>query len=471
MIAEYKRDLQHNYMILPLTGEKEENNYQLRMAENNQIKGLLPLHTLRLDGVLQIHYEITSRKPLDMIYEKKKMKYEDILSLLSLIKEALDGVQKYLLNASMLLFDPQFIYMDSAQEGIQLCFYPGEEETAPIHLLAEFILRKLDHEDRQAVMLGYRFYQASTENNFSLPLLIRDVLNELREEEQKEQEKEQWREIRSKEMMPDLADELSLDGSFEEDKPAQKKRRERKRQSTEKRNDRRKAKTEDKTLDSSPKRKNNFPIALLTFIINFLSFLICILLYYFSYISLITAGGIFFALLALSVLLTLLIQKRTGKSTKKAWADPDEEEYLKLQAQMYDLTPEPPLKREKEEAADDEEAEETQFLFQNEASEEASAYGLKLISRDGRYPDLILNRERMIIGKKLGDADLVLEEKSISRLHAAAEIQDEKVYIQDLNSKNGTFLNGERLMIREKKQLRPGDNVRFAEIEFIAEII
>ena len=73
MNAEYKRDLQNNYLILEAP-EAEEDDYRLRMAEQNEISGLLPFHSARKNGILYLHYEITSRQTLESVYERWAMK-------------------------------------------------------------------------------------------------------------------------------------------------------------------------------------------------------------------------------------------------------------------------------------------------------------------------------------------------------------------------------------------------------------
>jgi hypothetical protein len=56
------------------------------------------------------------------------------------------------------------------------------------------------------------------------------------------------------------------------------------------------------------------------------------------------------------------------------------------------------------------------------------------------------------------DGDLVLEDPEISRRHAVVRRSGASVVVEDLDSTNGTFVNGER--IRSPKAVRPGDQVR-----------
>ena len=73
----------------------------------------------------------------------------------------------------------------------------------------------------------------------------------------------------------------------------------------------------------------------------------------------------------------------------------------------------------------------------------------------------------MAIGKKKGEVDLVLEEASVSRIHARITNVDGKYYLEDLNSTNGTFRNGLRMQPYEKKMLEEGDEIKCGKVAFI----
>lgn len=72
-----------------------------------------------------------------------------------------------------------------------------------------------------------------------------------------------------------------------------------------------------------------------------------------------------------------------------------------------------------------------------------------------------------IIGKRRDSVNLVLNDYSISRVHARiVEIGGEH-YLEDLNSTNGTFKNGLRLQPYEKRKLEEHDEVKFGKLEYI----
>jgi pSer/pThr/pTyr-binding forkhead associated (FHA) protein len=84
-----------------------------------------------------------------------------------------------------------------------------------------------------------------------------------------------------------------------------------------------------------------------------------------------------------------------------------------------------------------------------------------------------LGRERrfegtapLLIGRDR-DAQLVLADSEVSRRHARLETQDGTVFLRDLGSSNGTFLNGRRLT--SAIEVREGDAVDVGTTRLIVE--
>jgi hypothetical protein len=72
-----------------------------------------------------------------------------------------------------------------------------------------------------------------------------------------------------------------------------------------------------------------------------------------------------------------------------------------------------------------------------------------------------------VVGRS-NKADLKLADPSISQRHALITETDQHVWIEDLNSSNGVFVNS--LRIREKTPLRPGDAILLAQTELLLSI-
>ena len=62
------------------------------------------------------------------------------------------------------------------------------------------------------------------------------------------------------------------------------------------------------------------------------------------------------------------------------------------------------------------------------------------------------------------DCDVVLQSSAISRRHAALAVRDDQLWLSDLNSSNGTFVND--LKIVQETLLAAGDIVQFANLKF-----
>ena len=70
-----------------------------------------------------------------------------------------------------------------------------------------------------------------------------------------------------------------------------------------------------------------------------------------------------------------------------------------------------------------------------------------------------LDRESYLIGR-LPDCDIILPDRSVSRRHARIYLRGDRYWIEDLGSKNGTYINGEPLT--EPRPLDDGDEIQIA---------
>ncbi len=71
--------------------------------------------------------------------------------------------------------------------------------------------------------------------------------------------------------------------------------------------------------------------------------------------------------------------------------------------------------------------------------------------------NIVLNRTPFTVGRKV-DKDLVIADPRVSRDHAQIVQEGMDFYLQDLGSKHGTFINGERV---QRQKLERGDRLEF----------
>lgn len=93
---------------------------------------------------------------------------------------------------------------------------------------------------------------------------------------------------------------------------------------------------------------------------------------------------------------------------------------------------------------------------------------LVLHPSDGEPFEVDLEEKDNSLGRSTG-CDIVVDEDGVSRDHARIVVKGRKATIEDLESRNGTFVNGKRV---ERQELRDGDRIRLgpeAELEYVDE--
>ena len=88
---------------------------------------------------------------------------------------------------------------------------------------------------------------------------------------------------------------------------------------------------------------------------------------------------------------------------------------------------------------------------------------LKVLKGSGAGKEIKIPTPKCVVGR---DEDCHLRPKSdaISRRHCILYVRDGQLQIRDLKSKNGTFVNGDR--IKEDRVLKVGDKVNFGPLAF-----
>lgn len=89
-----------------------------------------------------------------------------------------------------------------------------------------------------------------------------------------------------------------------------------------------------------------------------------------------------------------------------------------------------------------------------------------LKSFQGAYPDITMEHYPFFIGKFRNNVDYCIEKDVISRYHAKVTREGEDYFLTDLNSTNGTYLNGEMLLTYQKKEVQFGDEITFADLKY-----
>lgn len=90
-----------------------------------------------------------------------------------------------------------------------------------------------------------------------------------------------------------------------------------------------------------------------------------------------------------------------------------------------------------------------------------------IISVDGGEKAISIENYPFLVGSLQHAVDGCIDGADISRFHARFDQNMGKVYLSDLNSVTGTFLNGERLKGSIQKEIKSGDSIKFGKHEFV----
>jgi len=91
---------------------------------------------------------------------------------------------------------------------------------------------------------------------------------------------------------------------------------------------------------------------------------------------------------------------------------------------------------------------------------------LVLFKKNGSQKTFSLTSNVTVIGRRQ-DSDLCVPLKSVSRRHCQLNVNTDTLKIRDLDSHNGTYLNGKRI---DKATVKAGDYIKIGPLTFLIQI-
>lgn len=483
MYAEYKRDVSHNYLILREEEKVNTASYQVRMLTGNVIPSILKCRLQGLDGNLLFYYDITSRQSLASFYEQRKFHRKDLHMLFGGFIRVMEEMAEFLMNTDQLLLCPEYIFLDIEKREVKFCCLPDYHHPIQEQFreLTEYLLPRLDHEDPQAVSMGYGVYRKAMETGFQLEH-IKEVIYQNREVIGKNDNKD------SAQKQGQKPPENNLDGADNFGEKIQEKADVSHLLETDVENKTSKRKKDKKKEESDFQKSSNEWTGALLCVFTAAVLIILLILRYLGYLPGIPAEAIFggaIILLALAAFLSWTAEKKKQKKQMSA------EWRKKVKRELDDTYESSSEKRRKERNSEDlYEADSVQEKMPEwgdgkykmpEQTGETENYGetvvlsagqtegpASLVSREpGELATIYLDRDLMVIGKMENAADAVISLPTVSRIHAKIRKADDEYYLSDLNSRNGTSVNGRLLKTGEEYQLQDEDQVEFAQARYI----
>jgi hypothetical protein len=470
MEMRFDRDVRHNYMVL--CGITCGEDYRLRMVSENHPAGLLRCSLRNINGESYLYYEIDSKQPMRNRYADKGLHIGEVRRLLRGILQLADTLEDYLLDMDHILFSADCVYADMRTEEFLFVYCPSSEEdvtsVSGFCAFSEALLSYVDPEDEKAARVVYTLCALASEHGMRVTDMVRAAL-----EEDDEQDTDPAGEDRSGvmdnmgtaptgELPTDRGGCIRNTGSpVPYSMPS--------------------GNGEDKPFDGwgedDEEKREKKGIAGLVWAVLFILVLIGNLVirqrFYLNarenYLSLATAG-VSIAMTALSLI--LWFRGRGEKKKEDTEREPSESGngWMSAGIEEAEQVGIPGSERRqqisfRQQSADDEEASEETTVLTDLEDERCS----RLYGRGGEKTiNISLAQLPLTVGKLSGCADYVIRDPSVSRMHTRffGDGTGKATQMKDLNSTNGTFLNGRRLAPNETVSIRSGDEIGIGRFVF-----
>ncbi len=414
MNVEYMRTAKKSYMVVKNADFTFE-QYELKMVMQNDIPCLLPFQLILADGRDEYWYEVGGMQPLRTDFTMEPVGEKKMRLILQNIMEMKSAMEEYLLDDEDICLRADMVYYDRFAERIRFCYVPGlksglqkemgNQGLMGVKGLSEEILKYLDHGDQAAVRMAYEMYDRCAR----APFMVSDCVDCLNLTDNKGQT------IRG----------FATSGRSYGSGPIS-------------------ASASAKCMRVGEKD--------------------------FSWMEDRPASSDIFD------------DDGDDDDVKFLWDDVQEMPGHKKKRRKEKVKKERKSKKKKparkDTPADDNDfldSEETRLLSEDDddggftefLDEDSLKKSWELLYRgNGVETDISLEDFPYMIGTDAKRVNGVLTARTVSRVHARLYMEDERLYVEDFNSTNGTYLNGSLLPMNTPAELKDGDRIVFATEEF-----
>ena len=440
----YERNLTGSFMKIPacLSASFDE-----KIMLKRKLPGLLSVEKCYVNGMGQYWYNITGKQSVDTYCRMKEIGIDFIERMIISICSQIEILEWNLIDTNCLMLDPELVYITNQTQEIIFTLYPDTKGDLAQELqhLMEYLLTKIDHKDMDAVHAAYGIYEKTLDPSYSV-IDIRDAIVEAKKASSRErvlrqqaQIEQREREIEFENAERNVKNEAGLNkiiGGLKQKlaEPSEKNQTSHSQRILRESNkvERKPIKKESmfskekdgKLKDRKLKDRNQIYRNMTE-----------------EYLMGNTGRNIF--------------GRKEKKSVKYNRRKPYQESLNVAETPSYEVSMHEELVQEMPEVHP------TVCL----ADYQARPQGMLLYEGTDNRENIPLMQPLVKIGKGKG-VDAKIEKGTISHFHAQINHEQDTFYIEDLNSTNGTFVNGEGLTYKERKKLAINDIVQFADIRY-----
>jgi len=463
----FERTMDKTFMIIKELKENSKDAYEYKMIRSNVMSCILSMELQHINDTTYYYYDITSLLSLKEIYCNKLLGYSDVITYIKGMIEALVSSKKYLLKEENFIIIPETIYYSAKEEKIKLAYMIGHEIPMKEQLgsLMEIILKYIDYKDERAIVLTYNLYLACKEDTCTYEHLLQLLNKENAHPTTSQGDNAYSHEKESEEGKIPVRNRVEEIIKVHQDDEVRKSRKISNKISSKMIPPVIEERIEEEMEVLEYDKKVYLWLAVLiigSFAVSFFLFQTSLFkIKLRDTYDIAKVSCYFFLLLSVDIYVGSKVfgWKQKIVTIKPAYRYVDTRSEEKQQLTHH------------ESIEDMREVDITECLTVNEEEYTQVLNSMECEARlipieDNNVDTILLNKFPFSIGKKNLKADYVLDYKVISRVHAKIVKAEGGYFIMDLQSTNGTFVNGTRIESLHMVVVHQGDRISFADLHY-----
>lgn len=168
MEIRYLRNVSGSRMLIKQM--EKQSDWEQEMLFCNPLEELLVPNLVSENGEEILWYDITGRQALDVVLDTMELDYEMLRRLCGTVVLVAERLEGLLLSPDAILLKPECIFIDNQKDTVSLCYCPGNQAELgeAFHELMQYLLKKLNHKDMAAVEAGYRLFEETAKDGYSM---------------------------------------------------------------------------------------------------------------------------------------------------------------------------------------------------------------------------------------------------------------------------------------------------------------
>lgn len=457
----YEQENNSIYMVIDSGGKMQSPDYDIKMLENNNISSLLPVSMRCVDNQYSYYYDVTSKQQFGKIYEYKKLSRSNVENILISLEKLVNEINEYMLDLDRVILKIECIYVDMSKD--KLLFAYGEAGVSEenkgfrqgVKKLFDYIIEHFDHGVKDAdIMYVYNIYQRIAQGDYNASDFKELIWNEADVEEP-------------------YKDKLSGNAIDKKDNilefiPKQQ--------------------VEDE--EEVQNRTAHIAVIILKSVMGMAVVIAAGRMFAPSYVPIPVSDVAAFIIMLVGVCMLVILNKIPLDifSVVKSKKEMEPYTYVSNMCKKQDEAEDEMAETERNAEYNNNDNKYENIIYNDNSDNNStillSDYIKKNASREiclkyradnGSVSnesdnDITVKKFPWIIGSMEKQCDTVVDSCLISHLHACLIKMDDEYYIEDMNSTNGTYVNGERLIMNSKQKLSDGDTVTLATTSYVVEM-